>query len=513
MGGKFKVTKKRKQSLSPEEKQLRSIRAKRRFKAIVRLALANRYWLEEEEEEKLGDDVRKNVQILTKKKGKKSLINLKEKSILMKAAEDRTEAEKFHLNRIIGGLKCFRRYPPDVKSQLAGVTYFVYFPAGRVLIKQNHPPFSLYFLLTGEVHVSQTNWDPILNEYVTTNVGIMEAGSMFGEVSLLHGIQRTATITTATPCELLCLKKEDFDIVLKASVMEQWDAIINAMSNFTYFNDWDEVARRECCILAKMREFAPGETILGDGFGFPNSAYFVIKGKCKVIEHLMVKVSYKNGKKRYSLYENFEQNVVVSTALQDVAGDAQDTQLSMASMSMSTSASYEKVPANKPPSEKDRSKSPDTVNEDNVAPLFSILPSNVEVHFMQCCFLHETAAFGIGENLKHRRVVAVNDVQCLLIPKYWLMQKNKGNIWNKIAQFLTTHIPSSQKLLKEFLVQKRWDRYKKKLTSDILANRKAPNTNTIHNVPYSIRVQDDFSYKYTGTNKSRIRLYSGLNKR
>lgn len=89
-----------------------------------------------------------------------------------------------------------------MKSQLAGVTYFMYFPANRVLIKQNHPGYSLYFLLSGEVVVSQTNFDPVVKEMVTSQIGTMVAGSMFGEVSLLHGIARTATITTASMLKL-----------------------------------------------------------------------------------------------------------------------------------------------------------------------------------------------------------------------------------------------------------------------------------------------------------------------
>lgn len=55
---------------------MRSIRAKRRFKAVVWLVIANKGWLEDDDDEdgQLGDNVRKNVQLLTRKKGKKSLI-------------------------------------------------------------------------------------------------------------------------------------------------------------------------------------------------------------------------------------------------------------------------------------------------------------------------------------------------------------------------------------------------------------------------------------------------------
>lgn len=53
---------------------------------------------------------------------------------------------------------------------------------------------------------------------------------MFGEVALIHGIPRTATITTTMPCELLMIKKEDFDIVLKDTVWKAWEEITKIMN-------------------------------------------------------------------------------------------------------------------------------------------------------------------------------------------------------------------------------------------------------------------------------------------
>ncbi|GJQ70932.1 hypothetical protein Trydic_g849 [Trypoxylus dichotomus] len=293
----------RARSLTLQELELRAIRAKRRFKAAARLVIANRPWLEDVEDEQLSRNVKRNVQLLTRKKVKKGLLTLQQKSILCKPAEYRIEEEKILLNRIIGGLKCFRKYPDDVKMQLAGVTYFLYYGPNRTIVKQNHEAHALYFILSGEVIVSITTWDPIIKENVTINVGTMVAGSMFGEVSLLHDIPRTATITTATPCELLCLKKADFDIVLKASVKQQWDEIQKAMSRFEYFDGWNEVAVRECCIYSKIKPYVRDQTIVGDGQGVTSSAYFILKGQCRIIEHLLVSVSY-NGtqKEHYKIY-------------------------------------------------------------------------------------------------------------------------------------------------------------------------------------------------------------------
>jgi hypothetical protein len=179
--------------MSPEERYQRSVSARRKFRALVKLIIANLSWLQEIEDEKLGENVKKNIQVLTRKKGKKSILTLKDKSVLNKPQELRTEAEKNHLRRIIGNLKCFRRYPSEVKNQLPGIMYFNYFGPNRVIVKQNYEPLNLYVILTGEVVVSQTYYDRLLQQEVTKDVLIMGPGNYFGEVGLLHDIARTAT--------------------------------------------------------------------------------------------------------------------------------------------------------------------------------------------------------------------------------------------------------------------------------------------------------------------------------
>lgn len=86
--------------------------------------------------------------------------------------------------------------------------------------------------------------------------------------------------------------------------MGEWDKVIAAMKRFRYFDKWDEVAQRECCIRSKLKNYIPDQTILGDGTGNPNYTYFVLKGHCVLIEHMYLKVVKRNGKKFYELLEN-----------------------------------------------------------------------------------------------------------------------------------------------------------------------------------------------------------------
>jgi hypothetical protein len=55
---------------------------------------------------------------------------------------------------------------------------------------------------------------------------------------------------------------------------------------------------------------------------------------------------------------------------------------------------------------------------------------------------------------------------------------------------LTRHIPSTEMVFKNFLEDQRWAMYKQELVQEILSKTAFTN-NTIHNVPYTIRLSED----------------------
>lgn len=99
--------------------------------------------------------------------------------------------------------------------------------------------------------------------------------------------------------------KEDFNNVLKATIKARWDDIRDAMMKFSYFDDWGDVAIRECCILSKIKSFEPNTIILGDGVdqGSQDLVYFVIEGACVMIEHLFIKETVRGGRTYYQQYK------------------------------------------------------------------------------------------------------------------------------------------------------------------------------------------------------------------
>ncbi|RZC37239.1 cNMP binding domain containing protein [Asbolus verrucosus] len=459
-------------SLSADEKLQRSISAKRKFRAIVRLIIANLTWLQELEDEKLGENVKKNIQVLTRKKGKKSLLTLKDKAMLNKPANSRTEAEKNHLKRIIGNLKCFRRYPPEIKHELPGVMNFCYYGPNRVIVKQGAEPINMYVIVTGEVMVSVTSFDKLLKENVTKIVGLMGAGNYFGEVSLLHGINRTATVTTTEASEFLYLNREDFDRVLKATVANQWAEIQQNMSWFSYFKDWSETEIRESCILARKKNYQAEQIILSKTGGQQDCVYFVTEGICYLMEYMLIKTVYKKGLPHYYLIENPDEldRRPTITVYKDIKKlHRKDSQTERHSLRPVISTSR---PSLKP----------------------TYIMPQVQMHFIKACTFNKLACFNVGENLKNRVIVAGTNTECLLLPRYFLLEKSLIT-FKTIEHFLSHHIPSTEKIFNNFLEEKKWNIYKAELVNDILSHKKAFTNNSIHNVPYKIRLQEDLGDK------------------
>ncbi|KAL1512937.1 hypothetical protein ABEB36_002436 [Hypothenemus hampei] len=466
-------------AMSPEEKLARENRARRKFKAFVRLVIANLFWLGDLDDT-LGENVILNIQKLTRKKIKKSTLTTQEKIILTKPKEERTDEEKQLLNRAIGGMKCFRKYPSEVKGQLAAVTYFVYIGSDRVIVKQDHIPTAMYFLLSGEALVTVKTYDKRLKEWIEEEHGTVGPGTMFGEVALIHGISRTATITTTVPCELLMIKKEDFDIVLKETVWKAWEEITKIMNRYSYFKNWNSVIKRECSIISRTKTYTADQIILGDGIGLPTYSYLITKGCCSIVEHLQVLVHYVNGVKKYRLMR-CDSNLDLRTIETKTKPKKSKTQSSFLSKRI-------KSPKNGMGKKKLSVKSKKSKNSYESIDLKMV---HMETHFLKVCELSEGAFFNVGENFERRRVIADVKTDCLLIPSYWLMKMNKDNTWSRVQQFLNNRIPSTKKIFEEWIKEKKFISYKKKLVKDLLAQKRISNTNCIHNVPYSIRLKEN----------------------
>ncbi|MGM0600626.1 MAG: cyclic nucleotide-binding domain-containing protein, partial [Candidatus Rifleibacteriota bacterium] len=85
-------------------------------------------------------------------------------------------------------------------------------PSGTVLFKEGEKGDAFYLLKEGTVEVYKSEGD---TEKKVTDISHKDESNFFGEMALIEGAPRNATIKTATECNLLEIDKLNFDMLLR----------------------------------------------------------------------------------------------------------------------------------------------------------------------------------------------------------------------------------------------------------------------------------------------------------
>ena len=104
-----------------------------------------------------------------------------------------------------------KAFPRLTEAQLAGLNNnmeTVQVETGQMIVRQGDPADKFYIISSGEVEVLQgTGGPPLL-------LNRLKKGQFFGEVGLLTGAPRNASVRAVTRCELLALDRETFRAVI-----------------------------------------------------------------------------------------------------------------------------------------------------------------------------------------------------------------------------------------------------------------------------------------------------------
>lgn len=104
--------------------------------------------------------------------------------------------------RMVTSVPAFSELPPDAQRALADVTTEKLFADGEAIVTEGDAGDSMYFVRRGRVVIAVGA--------ERRRVAITEAGGYFGEMSLLTGDPRTATVIADGDCALLELDADDF---------------------------------------------------------------------------------------------------------------------------------------------------------------------------------------------------------------------------------------------------------------------------------------------------------------
>ncbi|KAH8398448.1 hypothetical protein KR215_004864, partial [Drosophila sulfurigaster] len=114
----------------------------------------------------------------------------------------------------------------------------------------------------------------------------------------------------------------------------------------------------------------------------------------------------------------------------------------------------------------------------------------IESHFIDVGSLTFGGIFGLGEKSQHRVIMARDVVQCLMIPRFFLMDQelNPGNVWQRRLFYLNCIIPTREMLFNDFLQNLKWKKFKTKYINEIVKTQNE--VAAIHDIPILCRIEE-----------------------
>lgn len=104
----------------------------------------------------------------------------------------------------------------DDLIKVAGICKAVRVPADRTIFKEGDDGDELYVIHEGSVRVL-LNTRTAAGTITTSTINMLYPGQCFGELVLLNGISRSATIVAAEPTTLIVVREPDFRALCDSS--------------------------------------------------------------------------------------------------------------------------------------------------------------------------------------------------------------------------------------------------------------------------------------------------------
>nr|XP_004225769.1 uncharacterized protein LOC101242145 [Ciona intestinalis] len=420
----------------------KSENAKTSFKNIVRAIIRASRWkipLVSVKEEHSTEDLNKtwyedqntlhfNVNAFKAGSSGNAGLSKRARFILMKNAWERSEEELELIHSVVDQMKCFAKYTPMVRHELARVMHFETFEDGRVIIQEGHQGFSMYFIVTGSVMVQVSQVDNRTGERKNHVVSEIPAGSSFGELALIQEDKRSATIVCKGTSQFLRLDKPDFNMVLRRSCEQEWEDKMQMLRSLSFFSNWSKnglsYINRNCRVV----EFPIESIILGDTTETPEHMYFIVSGICKIVKQVTI----------------LETTSHLGTG---------QTMLSL------------------PP--------------DDALKAAQSKSKAISKRFLVIGQMEKGDYFGVGEDLSSTFIMASTKVDCLVVPRHTVVALERSSTLtgaSDIRKVVTVremlHHAESRFLSEENAFEKwmsnlRWKNYKRKMLNDILSRKPA----------------------------------------
>lgn len=351
------------------------------------------------------------------------------KIILTKPGWSRNEEELEIIRRFVLKLSCFSRYSVYVRQELAHVLFYEVFESRRVIIRQGDIGFNFYFIISGSVLVEVQETDPISGVVRSNIVGVLGPGATFGDLALLNGDSRRATIVCKEDCEFLKVDKDDFKRILMESCRENGVHSNSILSQHPLFKCWPQHQLKLAVEGSQFVEFTSNSVIIKDLSELSENVFIITKGKCQVVQKVTLLES-ENGTLKLPREEEEEPTL--------------------------------------PP-----------LNPTHGNSVVAAAPQRPPRATMKKCqkwwllrTLYPGDYFGLGEGPTNSSVICADIAECLLVNTIVLAKKSQGRYLETVQAEAKLLYPTLEEAFKSYADGNLWDQYKKKILHEVVTDLK-----------------------------------------
>lgn len=134
--------------------------------------------------------------------------------------------------------------------------------SSRYILKQDHVASNFYFIISGRVSVFKTDQDNVKGKMFRLVISELSAGDSFGEVALLKGIKRAASVVTEEESEFLRVEKEDFLQIMARASEREIEEKIEFLSQIPIIKTFSEESIQKLCQYAAVKIFPKHSVVM-----------------------------------------------------------------------------------------------------------------------------------------------------------------------------------------------------------------------------------------------------------
>ena len=141
-----------------------------------------------------------------------------------------------NIERVLDNLRkveIFEGLADEELLRVAGVCRIQRSAAGETIFSEGDDGDELFILQEGFVRVSIKTRNP-KGEVAPSTINMLYAGQSFGEMVLLGGATRSASVVSADPCVLLVMKERDFSALCEANPRIGYRVMRNLAADLAY---------------------------------------------------------------------------------------------------------------------------------------------------------------------------------------------------------------------------------------------------------------------------------------